>query len=666
MSTTRIGRYEIVRPLGKGAMGVVYLARDPQIEREVALKTVRFDSPNPSFKIEEAKARFLKEARISGRLQHPHIVTVFDVGEDGGNLYLAMEYVPGGSFSQRLQEPNPLSIEERIRVVAEVAQALGHAPERGVIHRDVKPANILLTQSGSAKVTDFGIGKLLTGDTELTSTGQMVGSPAYMSPEQIRGEKLDVRSDIFSLGVVLYQALTDRKPFPADTLTTLVYQILHEEPAAPGTVRNDLPTEISAIVRKCLAKNREDRYSDAVELSAALGELLGYTPVGTTASLSESKVRRAQRAAAAAVAVPPAATVLPPGSSGDLPTALLRQPVMPPKTDTDSDAPTISVASGPKPIPTDTAPPSSTTAPPPKRSKSTAVALGTAALLAVAIVIVLATRKETTSPPKTEPTAAPTRIAAVATPGAPATTTSPSTASTAAVPVPTESIRVIETPLVPTPSPTRRPRPTKAPVVEGEAAKPTPVPTPSGPPADLTLTVRRVVKINVNPDQARVFLDGKYIGISDDWDGSGGGALLVFNLEGKHHLRMTYPGRSDLNVDLIVARTATEDKVEIDRKLEKGVPDGPTGPEGKIPRPSYKTVGPVRFTVEPPDALVTVNGKPQGPAKGWFDQDLRFADMAVYDVELSAPGYQPKAVRVIVSPATEEVRATIREKLKKR
>src|SRR5258706_206142 len=201
-------------------MGLVYLARDPQIEREVALKTVRCDGPGSTFNVDESKARFLKEPRISGRLQPPHIVTVFDVGEDQGTLYLAMEYVSGGSLSQRLGKGEPLELEDRIRIVGEVASALAHAHERGVIHRDIKPANILLTETLRAKVTDFGIGKLLAGDTDLTSTGQMVGSPSYMSPEQIRGEKLDVRSDIFSLGVVLYQTITERKPFPADTLTT--------------------------------------------------------------------------------------------------------------------------------------------------------------------------------------------------------------------------------------------------------------------------------------------------------------------------------------------------------------------------------------------------------------------------------------------------------------
>src|SRR5258706_11357111 len=308
-------------------MGLVYLARDPQIEREVALKTVRCDGPGSTFNVDESKAWFLEEARISGRLQHPHIVTVFDVGEDQGTLYLAMEYVAGGSLSQRLGKGEPLELDDRIRIVCEVAAGLAHAHERGVIHRDVKPANILLTESLAAKVTDFGIGKLIVGDTDLTSTGQMVGSPSYMSPEQIRGEKLDVRSDIFSLGVVLYQTLTERKPFPADTLTTLVYQILHEEPPDPSVLKSSLPAGISPIVKRCLAKDREDRYSNAGELADELAAVLGLPADGGTVGLSESVARKRFRpgsthppTAAAKAAEPSRKEDVPTVSSGERPT----------------------------------------------------------------------------------------------------------------------------------------------------------------------------------------------------------------------------------------------------------------------------------------------------------------------------------------------------------
>ncbi|MGA7990667.1 MAG: serine/threonine-protein kinase, partial [Thermoanaerobaculia bacterium] len=333
MQPEKIGRYVILRSLGRGAMGVVYLARDPQIERELALKTIRFDEAEKSFSADEAKARFLKEARISGRLQHPHIVTVFDVGEDQGMLYLAMELVQGGSFSQRLSDTAGFPMRERVRVVAEVAEALAHAHERGVLHRDIKPANILLTPALSAKVTDFGIGKLLTGDTELTSTGQMVGSPAYMSPEQIKGDKLDARTDIFSLGVVLYQALTLRKPFPADTLTTLVYQILHEEPADPSAVVGDLPEGIGTIVGRCLAKDRANRYLDAGELADDLRSALGFASVGSTAGYANGRKNGPSPSASMApTAALPVSPPSPPG--GPLPPTT-------PMPVPDSESPTI-------------------------------------------------------------------------------------------------------------------------------------------------------------------------------------------------------------------------------------------------------------------------------------------------------------------------------------
>src|SRR5664279_3233411 len=268
-------------------MGVVYLARDPQIERELALKTIRFDSGEKSFGVDEAKARFLKEARISGRLQHPHIVTVFDVGEDQGTLFLAMELVQGGSFAQRISDAAGFPLRDRIRVVAEVAEALAHAHERGVLHRDVKPANILLSPTLSAKVTDFGIGKLLTGDTDLTSTGQMVGSPAYMSPEQIKGEKLDARTDIFSLGIVLYQALTLRKPFPADTLTTSAPTAAMRVSLPVGKAAEDAvtsaPTEASM---PAIAGPDPDSESPTITTGRRMGEAVAKVAADGAASVA--------------------------------------------------------------------------------------------------------------------------------------------------------------------------------------------------------------------------------------------------------------------------------------------------------------------------------------------------------------------------------------------
>ncbi|MEO6326940.1 MAG: protein kinase [Thermoanaerobaculia bacterium] len=667
MISNRIGRYEILRPLGRGAMGVVYLARDPQIERQLALKTVRFDGPGMDSKIDEAKARFLKEARISGRLQHPHIVTVFDVGEDAGNLYLAMEYVAGGSLAQKLVEPAGLEIFDRLRIVAEVAEALGHAHERGVLHRDVKPANILLTESLSAKVSDFGIGKLLTGDTDLTSTGQMVGSPAYMSPEQIRGEKLDVRSDIFSLGVVLYQTLTSRKPFPADTLTTLVYQILHEEPIDPGTLSPGIPEEVLGIIRKCLAKNRDDRYSNAGEFVAEMSAVLGFSPVGSTSTLTESNVRRARRLAgdSSSISRSTAATAPFPKSVPPLP-----PPVAPLRSDS---SPTMEATKVRPPDP-DTRP----DFPNPTRGRNKLARFVVPGIIGAVLVAWAMLRGQKPRLNTVDPgTGNVQRTAAPTTSPISVVVTTPPVSTTSAV-VPTPDAMIAPTPSVgPTQTtvsvvekiqPTKTPRPlrTKAPIVVS-VTLPTPVPAPTSVPirtADTRVTVRRFLKLNISPDQARVYMDGRYIGVSDDWDDSGGGALLTFNIEGKHRLRFAYPERADFIVDVSVLASATEDRVEIEHKLEKGAPDGPTGPDGKIRKPNYRTVGATRFTVEPAQALVEVNGKYRGPAVAYSGQDMMLGEMGVYEVRLTATGFEPKMLRILVAPSAGELRAVVKEKLK--
>ena len=704
MSPEQIGRYVILRTLGRGAMGIVYLARDPQIERELALKTIRFDTAEKSFGAEEAKARFLKEARISGRLQHPHIVTVFDVGEDQGTLFLAMEFVKGGSFSQRLADPAGFSIRDRIRVVAEVAEALAHAHERGVLHRDVKPANILLSPTLSAKVTDFGIGKLLTGDTELTSTGQMVGSPAYMSPEQIKGEKLDARTDIFSLGIVLYQALTLRKPFPADTLTTLVYQILHEEPPDPSLVSSEVPDGLREIIKKCLAKDRANRYADAGELADDLREVLGYSAVGSTAGLSESKVKKGRPPSGTHPPIAPLAPA-PGGLASNAPTAAMRvsMPVGKSAEDAVTSAPTVvsMPAVNPPAAPDpDSESPTITTgrrmgaavarvaasegaafaapSPGPRKKPVSPFVLAGGLFVAAAVVLgaLSLSKKSDTGLDGATPVPTPARAASSATaepaPIPPSPAPKPDGESAPAPATAGPAVAVVETPApesAPTAVPTKKVRvkPTAAPPEAPVIAVPTaskPV-KPAQRPADLTVTIRRLLRIDVSPSQARVYLDGRYIGISDDWDDSGGGSLLAFNLEGTHRLRICAPEYRDLIVDLIVRSTATDDKVTIDRSLEKGTPDGPTGPEGKLKRPTHRTVGGAVLNIDPPDAMVTVNGRELGPASNFAKDGIQFQDMAVYELLLTAPGYESKSLRVLVGPTAGEVRANIKEKLKK-
>ncbi len=265
-----LGRFEITGVLGEGAMGTVYLAHDPQIERPVAIKTLRLDTGGEQG--QEIANRFLKEAKLAGRLQHPNIVTIYEAGRDQGVDFIAMEFIDGRPLNRMLSDSD-FSLPQRVEVVRQVALALEHAHERGVLHRDIKPGNILITRDGRVKVADFGIGKLLTAGGDLTRTGQMIGSPAYMSPEQIRGEKLDGKSDFFSLGVVFYELLTGSRPFPGDTITTLVYQILHTEPRDPLQLRSDLPPAAREVFTRLLAKSPDKRPAGAKEFLREVGAI---------------------------------------------------------------------------------------------------------------------------------------------------------------------------------------------------------------------------------------------------------------------------------------------------------------------------------------------------------------------------------------------------------
>jgi serine/threonine protein kinase len=271
MSEKRIGRYELEKTLGRGAMGVVYLARDPIIDRRVALKTLRVDLDAEHG--EEFRERFVREARAAGRLNHPGIVTVHDVGEDpeSGLMYIAMEHVEGRDLKQILSTGHVFRPSEAARIAADVAVALDYAHSLGVVHRDVKPANIILTADGTAKITDFGIARLETSN--LTVDGQFIGTPNFMSPEQITGKGIDGRSDLFSLGVVLFTLLTGQRPFGGDTMHEVTLRIVQEPSPIPSTVSTEIPAAFNPIILKCLEKNPEKRFQTGGELAKVLGAL---------------------------------------------------------------------------------------------------------------------------------------------------------------------------------------------------------------------------------------------------------------------------------------------------------------------------------------------------------------------------------------------------------
>ncbi|MBU1223031.1 MAG: serine/threonine protein kinase [Gammaproteobacteria bacterium] len=269
----KIGRYEILDEIGQGAMGTVYQARDPLIERTVAIKTVSIAHLQQEGA--DAEARFLREAQSAGRLSHPNIVTIYDVGEADGLAYIAMEYLPGATLRD-LMHRRPMPLDLTLDTVTQMAEALAFAHEHGVIHRDIKPSNVVVTgQRGRIKLTDFGIAHLVNSDH--TQTGQMLGSPRYMSPEQAMGREIDGRSDIFSLGAVLYEMLTGRYAFDGDNLPAILYRVINEAPVAASSLRPRLPAGLADVLMRMLDKNPLAR-PDARALVDALHALAPAAP----------------------------------------------------------------------------------------------------------------------------------------------------------------------------------------------------------------------------------------------------------------------------------------------------------------------------------------------------------------------------------------------------
>jgi CHASE2 domain-containing sensor protein/tRNA A-37 threonylcarbamoyl transferase component Bud32 len=258
-----LGRYEIIKELGSGSMGKVFLAKDPRINRDVAIKTIRYEEIDAGDR-DSVKGRFLREAQAAGKLSHSNIVTIYDVGEDYDIAYIAMELLDGHDLTKYCHKENLLPLPEVIRIVSCVATALNYAHASGVVHRDIKPANIMVLNNREVKVTDFGISRVM--DASKTQTGIVLGTPSYMSPEQIAGQKVDGRSDLFSLGVVLYELLSGTKPFIADNLATLMYNITSGTPLSIKEIIPTIPDKVAAIAEKLLAKDPAERYQTGIEL----------------------------------------------------------------------------------------------------------------------------------------------------------------------------------------------------------------------------------------------------------------------------------------------------------------------------------------------------------------------------------------------------------------
>src|SRR4030088_626983 len=258
-TVTKAGRYEIVGELGRGAMGVVYKAMDPVIGRTVAVKTIRLSEEGTGLSRPELLTRFQTEARAAGLLTHPNIVVVFDAGEEDGLYYITMELVEGKSLQALLDGGHAFPLPRVLRIMDQACSALQFAHERNVVHRDIKPANLMLTGDDTVKVTDFGTAKILQFGT-VQQTAHVMGTPSYMSPEQVKGRAVDGRSDIFSLGVMLYEMVTGEKPFPGQNITTVIYKIVNEAPVPPRQIDPSIHPGISTVVMRALEKEPEQRY----------------------------------------------------------------------------------------------------------------------------------------------------------------------------------------------------------------------------------------------------------------------------------------------------------------------------------------------------------------------------------------------------------------------
>lgn len=328
--TKRFGRYEVVGELGRGAMGVVYKARDPQIDRLVAVKTVSLWGQEPDEE-KEFRLRFMNEAQAAGRLHHSGIVGVFDVGENPENRdpYIVLEFVAGESLNRILSREKKLPLDYALQLAIEIAEALDYAHAQGVIHRDIKPANILITQDGHAKIADFGIAKLNLA--HFTLPGRVLGTPAYMAPEQLSGEGCDGRSDLFSLGVILYAIVTGHSPFQGNSATTVCFKVANREPIAASALDMTLPPDLDAVINRAMAKNPDDRYQRGSEFAEDLRQLQQIRQTGLTTTSHQTALRTGTRSGITRTGKTGAQAVAPVAAVGEARTmirhALLKAPI---------------------------------------------------------------------------------------------------------------------------------------------------------------------------------------------------------------------------------------------------------------------------------------------------------------------------------------------------
>ena len=393
MDIREIGRYQVVRELGRGAGGVVYLAEDPKIGRKVAIKTILAQTIGVGGQkhAETLRRRLLREAKSAGALAHPNIVTVFEMDEGGPMTYIVMEFIEGSTLRDAMEAKNRLETAEALRLLEQAAAGLDYAHARSVVHRDVKPANIMITDDGTVKIADFGVAKVLSEATlALTQAGAAVGTPHYMSPEQVLGKPVDGRSDQFSLAVIGYELLAGRRPFDGDSLTTVMYQIVNEDPLAPQQLDVAIPPAAMEVMLRALAKEPEHRYDTCRRFVEELRQAV--RPAAAPVVPAATPV-----VPAAAPVVPVAAPVVPVGTPvvpAAAPVGPVAAPVVPASTQAAPVAP-----SAPAPSPSVEVP-DTTLAPAQTGNRKTVLRVAAAAVLvALAALLVLTWERRTASKP---------------------------------------------------------------------------------------------------------------------------------------------------------------------------------------------------------------------------------------------------------------------------
>jgi eukaryotic-like serine/threonine-protein kinase len=561
MSHESIGRYRVEAEIGRGGMGVVYRAIDPELERPVAVKLIRLP-PDSSLELrEELEKRFRREAKAAARIRHPGVVVIHDVGTTATGLFLVMELVDGESLASRLERGHFPPRDSALELAARAAEALAAAHQAGVVHRDVKPANILLSRDGRVMLTDFGVARSLDEVSELTRTGMVVGSPAYMAPEQLQGAAVDGRADLFSLGVVLYELLLRKRPFPAQSITTLLYQILHEDPLADPALHRELDPPLSSVLRRLLAKQPAERFADAGEAALALRASIGFADQRSEAPTLPRLTMAATPLAAAAT---PPGHFTPPPPGAPTPPGLFAAP-SPQAMATTGGVP----SRGGRPL--------------------LWVALAALVVLVVGLGALIAWREG--NPPR--PTLAGGGPAAGWDPAASALP-EPSYAVTgtpAPLPSPTATIATVQVPpalpaatLAPVAEPPRgvyqppvyaenepaRPEPEPQPEPEPEPAAPAPPPPPPEPaipviPEDLRFSAQRGFELEVDPEEAEVWVDGRSYGAAERWDGRPALELGP----GRHLVRLTHPEYHPMVIELRVSPEADDELAEVEVELDE-------------------------------------------------------------------------------------------------